>query len=259
MKTFLPVLIFGAVCCAVRAQAPAPVVVPDVAKINAHVGKEGAMRQIIAGWGVAVDPDGDCGFAIEDGAVVITVPGGQFPHDLGAELNNTNAPRVLREVSGDFMLEVRVDGDFNPGGKSTQPGRTGYTGAGLVAFADNKNYVRIERATLQGSEKSVRRHYGNFEVRIDGKVQRFGQTNDLPLEDNQPVYLRLIRRGAKMYGAVSHDGKEWKEGEPKDIGADWPDKLLVGVAAISTSVRPFTPYYSDFRASEAPKLPVEKE
>ena len=39
---------------------------------------------------------------------------------------------VVQPVAGDFVIQVRVGGEFQPGAESTQPGRTGYTGAGLV-------------------------------------------------------------------------------------------------------------------------------
>src|SRR4030095_8806517 len=165
---------------------------------------------------------------------------------------SSNAPRVLHEITGDFTLQVCVLGEFKPGDKSTQPGRTGYTGAGLVLFADSKNYVRLERATLKSGSQSASKHYTNFEVRLDGKIQRFGRTSDLPLEDNKPVYLQLSRRGTTMLGAVSQDGKTWKEIESKAI-SDWPATLLAGVAAISTSEFPFTPYFVDIRTSNTAK------
>lgn len=216
------------------------------------VGNPDAIRQTIQGWGTVVDPDGDCLFTLQDGALMIQVPGGKPAHDLSAELNSSNAPRVLHEITGDFTLQVCVHGEFKPSGTSTQRGRTGYTGAGLVLFADSKNYVRLERATLKRGNESPSKHYTNFEVRLQGKVQRFGLTSDVPLEDNMPVYLQLTRRGDTMMGAISQDGKEWKQTEPKKI-ENWPATLLAGVAAISTSKSPFTPYFADIRTSNNPK------
>jgi hypothetical protein len=55
-----------------------------------------------------------------------------------------------------------------------------------------------------------------------------------------------------MLGAISQDGKTWKGIESKTIG-DWPATLLAGVAAISTSEFPFTPYFADIRTSNNPK------
>src|SRR4051812_8587189 len=99
----------------------------------------------VEGWGEAVDPAGDCNFEVKEGRLRITVPSSDKPHDLSPELESSTAPRVLRPVKGDFTIEVKVGGEFEPGEKSTQEGRTGYTGAGLVVFADEKNFVRLER------------------------------------------------------------------------------------------------------------------
>lgn len=225
-------------------------------KLVALVGKTEAIRQTIEGWGTAVDPDGDCTFTLEDGALSISVPGGQPAHDLSAELNSSNAPRVLREISGDFTLQVCVHGESKPGDRSTQRGRTAYTGAGLAIFADSKNYIRLERATLKRGSNDASRHYTNFELRIDGRVQRFGNTGDLPWDDNKPVYLQLSRRGNMVHGAVSQDGKEWKELEPKTI-EDWPSTILAGVAAISTSESVFVASFADIRTTNNPKPELE--
>ena len=108
----------------------------------------GPGQRPLDGWGKAVDPEGDCRFENLRGRLIITVPGSKKPHDLSPEMGNTTAPRMVKPVPGDFVIQVRVDGEFEPGDESTQAGRTGYTGAGLVVFADEKNFVRIERATL---------------------------------------------------------------------------------------------------------------
>ena len=60
--------------------------------------------QTLPGWGRTVNPDGDCNFYVGRNAVVINVPGSRNPHDLAAEINRTNAPRVLQEVEDDFTI-----------------------------------------------------------------------------------------------------------------------------------------------------------
>src|SRR5262245_57986525 len=73
--------------------------------------------------GKVTDPDGDCKISFSDGKLNIMVPG--TAHDLSAELQSKrNAPRVMRDIKGDFIAEVRVDGSFNPAVESTVPGRT---------------------------------------------------------------------------------------------------------------------------------------
>lgn len=199
----------------------------------------------IEGWGNPINPAGDCQFKVADGKLTITVPGAAKPHDLSPEMSSTTAPRVVRPVKGDFTIQVRVDGEFQPSGESTQTGRTGYTGAGLVVFADNENFVRIEHATLNlGGARAI--PYTNFEIRVNGRLEQPGTTGDLPTEPDKPTGLRLERRGNQMRGAMSHDGEHWHYGKPKELGAQpWDENAIVaGVAAISTSKQNFSPIYS---------------
>ena len=71
----------------------------------------------LKGWGQAIDPDKDCKFQAEKGGLTIVVPGKD--HDLGIERGVMNAPRVLRPVEGDFIVQVKVSGKFEPGDPDT--------------------------------------------------------------------------------------------------------------------------------------------
>ena len=202
----------------------------------------------IKGWGTPRNPAADCLFKAENDSLTITVPGSPTPHDLSPELNSSTAPCVLQPVSGDFTIEVKVDGEFTPGDDSTQKGRTGYTGAGLVVFADQANFIRLERATLQhqGGEGHA---YINFEIRVDGQLQAIGTTGDFVIEAGKPTWLRLGRRGDQILGAVSFDKMKWHQGEPKQLTSNaWKNgNIVAGVAAISTSRQPFSPVYSNVK------------
>lgn len=203
-------------------------------------------KTAIPNWGTALDLARDCEFKAEDGKLTIVVPGSEKPHDIATELNSSTAPRVLQPAKGDFTLIVKVEGEFQPGGESTQPGRTGYNGAGLVVFADAKNYVRFERATLQRlNERSWA--YTNFEFRVDGELERIGLTNDAPLDETKPTWLRLQRKGDELLGAVSQDGVTWNESKPKNFpGNAWKAQVLAGISASSTSKKVFSPVFSEF-------------
>src|SRR4051794_33092081 len=56
-------------------------------------GKE--TKRELPGWGTAIDPDHDCKFFVAEDALLISVPGAR-PHDLAADIDTTNAPRVLQ-------------------------------------------------------------------------------------------------------------------------------------------------------------------
>src|SRR4051812_5919141 len=179
--------------------------------------------RVLPGWGTATDPDQDCRFSVVEEGLVISVPGSR-PHDLAADINTVNAPRVLQAVDGDFSIQVKVEGLFAPGEESTKPGRTGYNGAAIVALVDEQNVVTLARAVLQHPGHNAM-PYANFEMRVDGKLQRIGLTNDHPLPIEGPVYLRLERRGTQFLAAVSIDGVKWDSLEPKEIPATWPKEL----------------------------------
>ena len=201
----------------------------------------GAAREI-AGWGTAIDPDHDCKFFLAEDALLISVPGAH-PHDLAADIETTNAPRVLQAVHGDFTIQVRVDGRFAPGDESTKEGRSGYNGAALIAMADADNVVTLARAILQWPGHQPK-PYANFEIRVGGRLLRIGHTGDHPLPNEGPVYLRLERRGPKFLASVSTDGVDWDALEAKDVPAEWPKDLQAGIAAISTSKEEFDPKFS---------------
>ena len=56
-----------------------------------------------------------------DRARTITIPGKD--HSLAVERGQMNAPRVLQEVEGDFIVQVKVSADFPKQTKSVVEGR----------------------------------------------------------------------------------------------------------------------------------------
>src|SRR5262245_41109781 len=105
-----------------------------------------ADRPWLTGWDKPVDPDNDCKFIRDKGTLTIEIPGED--HDLAIERNLMNSPRLLRDVVGDFVAHVRVHGTFKPSQESTSTERIPFVGAGLLLMADEKTYVRLERAAL---------------------------------------------------------------------------------------------------------------
>ena len=212
----------------------------------------------IPGWGTRYDLAGDCTFEAAAGVLTVTVPSSLNSHDLSVELGSSTAPRVLRPVAGDFVMTVKVEGEFVPGADSTQTNRTGYTGAGLVLFADERNFARLERAALQRPGQAAS-PYINYELRVDGTLDRFGLVGDLPVEESEPTWLRLERKGQQLHGAVSQDGKTWSQARPKSLQASaWNrTQLMAGVAAVSTSLRRFKPMFSEFSVQQSALEPVQ--
>ena len=197
----------------------------------------------IQGWGSIVDPDGDCSVVIENDSIELHVPAGA--HDLSAELNKMNAPRILQDVRGDFVAEIKIDGEFVTG-EATISGRTAYNGAGLLLWLDDRNYTRLERAALKRSGQV--RHYVNFEQRIDGKIQFFGAPVDFQVDATQPCYLRLERKGQQILGSAKQGDDPWRALIPNS--APLPPAVRFGIAAVNASDAPFAPQFSELQFSE---------
>jgi regulation of enolase protein 1 (concanavalin A-like superfamily) len=197
-------------------------------------------RPWMSGWDKPVDPDGDCKFIRDKDTLTIEVPGKD--HDLGIERGLMNSPRLLRDVEGDFVAQVRVRGTFKPSNESTSTERIPFVGAGLLLMASEKTYIRLERAALvKGGEVKT---YANWELREDGNWVLAGAEQVQPLED-KATFLRLERKGDQLLASVSHDGKEWKEMKPLEVKL--PAKLKIGVAAGGTSMEVFAPRFDQFQ------------
>ncbi len=190
----------------------------------------------LAGWGLAIDPDKDCKLTPGPKSMGIEVPAAM--HDFGGPLRKFNAPRVMREVDGDFVATVKVVGDFKPGPKSTNPKGIPYLAAGILLWSDSDNFIRLERAALLRGGK-VLPHVAFLEQEggYGGAVHNEGFREG-------PCWLRMERKGSQILGAISGDGLAWKQLKP--IDTVWPGKLKVGVMAISTSSEPFSVRLEEF-------------
>src|SRR4051812_32834403 len=104
--------------------------------------------QTIKGWGTVVDPDGDCRVEEKDGTLTITVA--KTHHDLTYQEigNRFNAPRVVREVEGDFTMQVKVPKFPMPDADAEATGLYPFMSAGLLVWQDEKNFFRVERAAV---------------------------------------------------------------------------------------------------------------
>jgi regulation of enolase protein 1 (concanavalin A-like superfamily) len=196
----------------------------------AAAARPAAPALVITGWGTVINPDGDCKFEADKGRVTVSVPG--TAHDFAGELKRWNAPRVMFGVKGDFILEVKVSGKFDPVAESTIEGRRSYNGGGILLVKDKDNHLSLQRGAVHLDDKV--RHYANFELRRGAELDI--SLYEIELEDKD-VYLRVERRGKKVYGMVSHDGVTWKSYDPIEV--DFPASLEAGVEVINSAKAPF--------------------
>ena len=208
--------------------------------------------QEIEGWGSAIDPDDDCSFKLDrkTGLVSIRVPG--KPHLLSVEVPKLamNAPRIMREVSGDFVVRVKAIGSVVPGDEPSSR-YSPYHGEGLLIWQDRKNYARLERAAYIKDGKVV--PYVNFEQRKNGRLTLSEGYNGR----DGVISLAIERRDGKVRAAFRREGAEWTT-LPALTGLGKTD-IRVGVFAINAAKDTLTAEFRDFELSDKPEPLTPKE
>ncbi len=160
--------------------------------LSASLGRsEDKKPQTIPDWGEVVDPTGDCKVLGKAGIVTITVPGTQQNLNPLPGWNNLDAPRVLQDADGDFVIEVKVNKFERPKANtsSNKEKPASFVGGGLVLWQDGKNFVRYLRAA-NGERGDV---FVAVEFHSQGTKSAAGGAKT-PDED---TYLRAERKNGK--------------------------------------------------------------
>jgi regulation of enolase protein 1 (concanavalin A-like superfamily) len=208
-----------------------------VKKVGPHPEPDGTP---LGDWGIAINPDNDCKIDDKGKALEISIP--NTHHDLNADNDKLNAPRVVREVTGDFSITVRVTGSFSPGAKSTNPKAVPYIGAGIVVWQDSNNYVFLGRAAINRKNKVS--EFAAFEEREWGTR---GAVNNHGIDPGD-VYLRLERRNNRLLGYTSKDGRTWARLDPME--PTYPATLKVGLYAINGCTDPVKVRFDNYSFTE---------
>jgi regulation of enolase protein 1 (concanavalin A-like superfamily) len=193
--------------------------------------------QKIKGWGAVVDPDGDCKVAEDNGKVTITIPGSHHNLNPTPDFNNLSAPRVLQDVTGDFVLQVKVPAFTRPEANTSSNGRNSYVGAGLVVWYDGNYFIRFLRAA-NGDSNSL---FASVELYEAGEL--LGWKNQGL--DDQSAYLKLQRHDGRFTFSVSGDGQDWTDLPTVDLKL--PKKLKAGIVAVNSTTKEFAPQFEDLK------------
>jgi S1-C subfamily serine protease len=201
----------------------------------------------LTGWGLAVDPDGDCKFTADGKkSMKVEVPGTW--HDLNPHVNKLNSPRVIRTVEGDFSVTVRVGGEFRPTGKPQNPKSVPSNGGGIVVWKDSDNFIRLERFAISR---------GNRVTPLVIFLEREGGYQGAEHNEGYPggdCYLRMERKGSRITGSWSTDGTRWKQLKP--IDTVWPPQLKVGLTVANSNSEPLSVTFDEFALTgQAPTTP----
>jgi regulation of enolase protein 1 (concanavalin A-like superfamily) len=198
----------------------------------------------IMGWGDIVNPDGEVAVKMIGDALTITIPAKH--HDLTHTdaYSKLNAPRVLQPVDGDFTLSVVVKSFPIPKDVKSSGGDHVFQSSGLLIWIDDKNFMRIERAAAAPAKTPfvwVERFAAGKSV-----SQKF-----VPVPDKD-IPLRVARTGDRVtVSVVTDDTVGWSKIVEED--AKLPPKLLVGVAAISSTAREFPAQLKELKLEVAEK------
>jgi len=200
--------------------------------------------QKIEGWGTVTDPDGDCKVMGDQRKLTVTVPATN--HNLHP-VRGTNAPRVLREVEGDFTATVKVTGTFKPGVKATAGlSSTPMNFGGLLLWDGDKNYLRLERNAGWGKDQKLMCFAPGFEYWKDGKIKTYNKRIEAAdFFKGKSTWLKLERKKDNVTAHYSHDGKEWTEA--MQAAVEFPKKVQIGVAAVNSSDAPFTVEFEELK------------
>jgi hypothetical protein len=190
--------------------------------------KESAENRLRRLFGTPFDPEKDCSITLDGSQLRIKVPGTphRFTPGYDDNSNKSLAPRVRRELAGDFDVRVQVLSVTPPGQKSDLGGMTA---GGLFVGTEDDKFVTMSRYTTKADDGDGVNPQFLFQHYLpNGSGSGLGvQPNDLK---DKPVYVRLVRQKNKITGYSSADGKLWTlRGSVDDAGWTWPDKVHVGV------------------------------
>jgi hypothetical protein len=228
-----------------------------------------------SGWGTPVDPNRDCKISRDGGVLTIEMPGSV--HDYDPIRERFNAPRILRDIEGDFEIKVRIRIECRPSVSSTVNDQPSFISAGflliypvtsrcvcsrmeyIVSRTGNKPKSSAVKQVLAEPRKehSAPKGIGAEDSAVlkdwACKVQPPTMTWDRSLQERQDIIWDrdwqnwpLPKKVDYVYLRLEHRGSYFfffisPDGE-KWTQLVWisgpPEKLNLGLAAFSTSAEP---------------------
>lgn len=212
-------------------------------------GADGQLTEI-AGWGTVVDPDGKCTIRAQDGKLSIRVPPGVYDIWYGEKdpAQRFNAPRVVRQVRGDFVAQVKVTADWTAGAGLSGgpfPGRFSRV-AGLLVWDSENQYLRHERNLFVQSGKPGIAVYWTPPL-YDRNATRISEwkSGTTAIFQGRSTWLRVERSGQTITSSISHDGRTWQQTTVQQT--EFPPNVQVGVLAHQASDGEFVCEFEEFK------------
>jgi regulation of enolase protein 1 (concanavalin A-like superfamily) len=174
-------------------------------------------------YGSPHDPDKGTEFQPAGDALRICVL--EAPRLLSARTRVFNAPRLWRDVEGDFTVTVRVSFTIRskvpPVGNARLDAR--HAGGGLVVWSDPSNFLTATR-NEQPFDGKPASHF-HCEIRVPERSRSALNYSAV----DRAGFLRVQRTGKLLEASFSADAKEWTSLDSAE--AEWGDTVKVGVIA----------------------------
>jgi formylglycine-generating enzyme required for sulfatase activity/serine/threonine protein kinase len=199
-------------------------------------------------WGEFLDSVGNCQFERRNGQVAFRLPGSMPYNLLPTAVGGDNAPRLLHDAEGDFVLQVRVlpFGKSQPDSSTAGPQMASWRSAGLVVLGDNQSIVRLERVSWGEQRKGAPLAHCEWFVGGERKADHYENLKD----DERFTMLQIERRGNALHLRYSDDGDRWEKWQTiTDLKL--PSSLRVGLVAVHTTPTEFDPVFEDLRFEDA--------
>ena len=206
----------------------------------------------LPGWGDVLDPGKDASIRLEGDQLAITVPGGL--HELRPAPRKMNAPRVMRDVEGNFEVSVKISAPFDSAtgrDSAEEPANSGF-GAGLLIWQDERNFIEFYRVA-NVPETPGRKNEFALEYWMDGKSTGWTRTAEPRDISERDYWLRLARRGDKLKAEVSPDGENWAD--LGTIPVRLSSRMRLGVLVSNGSKEPYEAHFSNLRQKAIPLYP----
>lgn len=176
-------------------------------------------------WGKVIDPDNDCRLAESGGKVTIEVPAGL--HSLWCGVRKAeqrfNAPRVMKTVTGDFVMKVRMSANWHASGLYTRS-------AGLLIWDSEDQYLKHDRCQFTHARTRKLTHFTTPQYDLNFKRTNDAKTTDKPgFFQGNTTWLLMQRKGQMVYTWIGEDGKNWQH--TGSVRTEFPQRVQVGIFA----------------------------
>jgi regulation of enolase protein 1 (concanavalin A-like superfamily) len=227
--------------------------------LSAPVPKETEKEKIDKLFGKIVDPKEDSKFALDGDKLVVTLPANETRgHDyegnpdrgIKALTKTTTAPRLVREVDGDFTATVRVTITLDPKAKHIRDEYDWTFLAGGIDVSWSEREWYSLSACQQDEKGKVVKGYHEDTPNSFSKGGSAGLRLRIELPD--VTWVQLKRTGKRIQYSISTDGKEFRS--ILSNSEDLPEgKLTLALSAHHSSDKAHTVTFDEFKVEPSKK------